>query len=1183
MTIQSGDIAIVESSVMSDAADGGGQATDRIIVDGLSNNIFPDISTLDQTYGRVKARKVYAGIRTQAADMFFGSHVILSKLPKNTKLGINLFATSSHDDMRSDAVNRIQNYRGKGGLYAGNLYGTQYAGSQTLSLFQDKDADIPKIGETFLLKITASGYEQYIRVVQVSSVVRSFTISNNNADAEIVRRIVDIQLSNPLEVDFIGADLSQYDAIKPPALMYKSVVANAARYYSTRPLKNAGLLGDYSVVVDSIYSQVIPASQSQTPLIDLPAGGKAAPIINAATGTTSFTLTTNLSSGVSLYVGRAFAPSSLSIAYSGGTVIDDAGQVKIAGVSVGVCDYAEGTVTFGSTAPTLSGTKTVTYKPAVSPLVVADTDSISITDLTRSFVYTNNLNPPPLPKALSVSFMTMGEWYELRDNGAGALVGQVAGIGVGSINYATGSVAITLTAMPDVGSELVFAWGKKTDFTSRAGATPVVSITKQLSHGAVDAASLVISWNDGTARSITCDAAGMLSGYGTGLLVSTTGLVTFTPTTLPASSATFSFAYNYGDAGQITKTLTVFNMTGNTVELDLGDTAIVAGSLAVEWAVPWGSSTNHVVLAPYYLGGLPVVPNGVSQQTDRDNAAGSFVGGRSASVNYATGIVSFDWHVELSLKFPIYHPKMPNGILSSLFAYYESFPAEIGTTAAFTVHYRLVTAPLSGSDTLTFTAPAVKLLDLQGETLVPGSLLFSFAGRTYVDRLGQLYYDVNRTTGAGTFGGTVDYATSQIILSGWQALSSNAITVIAALSTANFDPVDRVVFRTELAPLQPASFSIRATKVSGGFITATANENGVILTSDMDGTINITTGVVKIAFGQWVTAAGNEAQPWYNVDAIRADGKIFHQKPILASTIIYNAVSYSYIPLSPDILGLNPIRLPIDGRIPIYKAGDVVVILNDQTTTGTFTSSSTTDLGRVRLAKCSVKDLGGTLLVANKWTVDLDTGVITWGDLSGISQPLTILSRIEDMAVLSDVQITGKLTLSKPITHNYPEATTLVSNAVIFGDMVARASIPFDQQTWTNVWSDTLIGSSTSAQFNATLYPITVTNLGAIQERWLILFTNSTTFNLIGERVGQIVTGATIGSNLMPTNPANNDSYFTINHSGFGGGWSAGNVLRFDTYAAKSPVWIIQSIGQGEPTDPDYGFCVEFRGDIDAP
>jgi hypothetical protein len=259
-----------------------------------------------------------------------------------------------------------------------------------------------------------------------------------------------------------------------------------------------------------------------------------------------------------------------------------------------------------------------------------------------------------------------------------------------------------------------------------------------------------------------------------------------------------------------------------------------------------------------------------------------------------------------------------------------------------------------------------------------------------------------------------------------------------------------------------------------------------------------------------------------------------------------------------------------------------VVVLNDQTTTGTFTSLGTTDLGRVRLAKAIVRDYGGNPLDVAKYSINLDTGIITWGDLSGVSQPLTIVDRIEDMAVLTDVQITGQLALSQPLSHDFPLNGTLVANAVIWGTLYARTSIPFDQQTWTNVWSDTLIGSSVSAQYNNTSYPIQVDNLSAIQERWVIVFTSSTVFNVTGEHVGQIVTGGNTSTDTAPINPNTGLPYFTIPYQGWGSGWSSGNVLRFNTYAANAPAWVIQAIGQGEATDDDYTFCLEVRGDIDT-
>ncbi|WP_292363024.1 hypothetical protein, partial [Methylophaga sp. UBA1464] len=204
-------------------------------------------------------------------------------------------------------------------------------------------------------------------------------------------------------------------------------------------------------------------------------------------------------------------------------------------------------------------------------------------------------------------------------------------------------------------------------------------------------------------------------------------------------------------------------------------------------------------------------------------------------------------------------------------------------------------------------------------------------------------------------------------------------------------------------------------------------------------------------------------------------------------------------------------------------------------------------------------------------------------DLSGVSQPLTITDRIEDMAVLTDVQITGRLGLSQPLTHDYELGETLVSNAIVYGDMFARTSVPFDQQTWTGVWSDQRIGSDTVGQYNNGQYPIEVDNASAIQERWALIFTSANTVNVVGENVGQILSAVSISSDISPINPNTSQPYFTLPSEGWGAGWSSGNVLRFNTIAANAPVWIIQSIAQGEATDDNYTFCLEIRGDIDTP
>jgi hypothetical protein len=513
---------------------------------------------------------------------------------------------------------------------------------------------------------------------------------------------------------------------------------------------------------------------------------------------------------------------------------------------------------------------------------------------------------------------------------------------------------------------------------------------------------------------------------------------------------------------------------------------------------------------------------------------------------------------------------------------YIAGSADIADPTSFVVSYRLAGGTLNSAiETLTVNDFDVTLPS-DGEPFVAGSVSFMFGDKVYVDRLGQLYHSINPVNGNGVFGGTFDYSTGKVNLQSWHIGDTNSGAVLSSLTTGAFNPVDRVVLRTPQAPLKPSSFAVRATLASGGFVSASSNDSGEIASAHIVGTIDNNTGIAILEFGSYITAAGQESQPWFDPAKV-VNSKIFKPEPVLAETVIYNAVSYTFLPLDSSILGLDPARLPVDGRIPVYHKGDVVVIVNDQFTGLTATSNTTTDLGRVRLSRVIVKDLGGNLLASSKWSANLDTGIITWGDLSGVSQPLSITDRIQDEAVVADVQVNGKIVLSKPVTHNYPHTTTLVASAVIFGDMFAHASNPFDQQTWTGVWSDVLIGNQTTAQYNHTAYPLEVTNEGTIEERFLIVFVTSSTVNVIGEHIGQILTGVNISNDIAPVNPATNAPYFTLRHLGFGSGWSAGNCLRFNTYQAAKPVWVIQSVMQGDPTSDDYRFCLSFNGDVDVP
>ena len=1192
MPIQSQDIKIFESDTMADVEEGGGGMTGNVIIDGESNNIFEDISTLDRVYGAVHMRKVFPGVFTQTQDKYFGAHVIISKLPGDQKIGVNLFNTQDWFDRRPVAQSRVENYRAKGADYIGFLWATQYKDSKVITIFQSETSPIPGIGEVLYLTQSNDTQNQFIKIVRLDEEVQTFT----DQQGVFRRRILTIEISQPLSFDFVGAQVTRYDTITPTATIKQTIVANAAKYFSARPLAIDAEVGDLSLRVDSVYSQVIPSSTQELAITDADPNGYTATLTPSASANVSFTTSSVFQANSVIYLGNPCTPGSLSITISGGTITDDSGQLRIGANTIGVINYADGTLTFAASSPTYSGTKTISFLPAASPVKIADTAMLAVTEDNRGLVWTHTITPAPKPGSIQVSYRALGNWYTLYDNGGGGLAGQEAGIGSGKVNYATGTLSVTFAALPDANSEIIITWGRDARYFNRSDIAPdPFAIKHQLQHQGVAPGTLTIEWSDGTNRTITAASDGSLSGYGSGYINHATGELEFWPNTLPLGGTDFEINYQYGDAFSQTFNAPLKNPSDELV-LDLDVADLVPNSIEVSWNV-----TGDIEEVSSTIGLLQ--QNVTGNQIKQDNGSGALQGIAGSVVDYADGIITFKPDVTIGLPIPVYqnvvvgeeYYQIPPSTIWTARLLYESklshivndnrpvyFPQD--GSGSVTVRYRLTDSPQAETETITLSAIELDLSNGYAEAIVPGSVRFRFGGDTYIDRNGQLYANISPVTGAGTYAGTIDYSTGNIVLNSWATGSVNDIDLLSLTTQVGKEPVASMVFRIPSAPVRPQSFQLRAVPIDGGGqITATADETGYINGTGMVGRITYETGVVFLRFGEWVVAAGNEGEEWFDPSAVDEDGMIFRPSHVYADTIFFNAVSQTFLPLDATILGLNPVRLPQDGRIPVYAPGDVVVILNDQTTVGTFTNGQQTDLGRIRIAKLSIRDSANQELEANRYSVDLNTGLIDWVDLSGVSQPLTITDRIEDMAVLTDVQITGRLGLSQPLTHDYELGETLVSNAIVYGDMFARTSVPFDQQTWTGVWSDQRIGSDTVGQYNNGQYPIEVDNASAIQERWALIFTSANTVNVVGENVGQILSAVSISSDISPINPNTSQPYFTLPSEGWGAGWSSGNVLRFNTIAANAPVWIIQSIAQGEATDDNYTFCLEIRGDIDTP
>lgn len=478
------------------------------------------------------------------------------------------------------------------------------------------------------------------------------------------------------------------------------------------------------------------------------------------------------------------------------------------------------------------------------------------------------------------------------------------------------------------------------------------------------------------------------------------------------------------------------------------------------------------------------------------------------------------------------------------------------------------------------------------EQILTGSVRFALGGHTFIDRVGTIYRDVSPSNNSGVMSGTVQYGTGKVELSSWTPNTDNVLTLQSLITTTDIPPINQVSFRTPIIPIRPGSLTVVVGTLEFGQLTLRANDNGVIETAEAHGGINYDTGFVDLYFYKKteitdVNRAEIEAKDWYDVSLeYPENGKQYINIPVWVSleSVRYNAVAYSYIPLDAEILGLSATRLPLDGRVPIFRVGDIGIIsatkmyeMPDQVAGKTYT------LDDQRIAFCELEDANGVKVPYDMYVVDYDYGKFTLnGDfaLNALVPPLSAKYRYQDMGLIKDVQINGQVTFTKPVTHNYSKADSVVGSALVIGDMQARYTRKFVQPTWNNLWEDEATGGTISANYNDALYPIAVTNNGSTQERWALVFTDSANFRIVGETSGQIGTG-TVNADCEPINPVTGAPYFVVKKEGWGAGWVSGNVLRFNTIASTYPIWAIRTVKQSEPSQISDQFQIMLRGDID--
>ena len=1205
MPITASDIKLLASERMTDTSDGGGRRTGNVIPDGTPGNIFPKVSRLDSVYGRVNLRKVYGQVATANLDTYAGAHAAVTDAPDNPNIHVALFSTGSDFDDRTAARDRIESYVIAGPESRMVMYGRQLVGQMAVLAYQRVEDTLPEVGEVFCLSKETAGVvtaQQYVRVTGVTHEIRMLA----DIHGDFSRRVVTLQIGAPLRYEFLGPDTpARFSSVERSTLIRRTSVADAARYFGIRPVTQAAAAGGLMVKVDSVYTPIVPTTQRETAVANAQIAGANALVASGAPLPMQIfaAVSTPTDAPVLVRLPDAVLPNSISFDASNGVTLwgyhdDGAGTLvhdygtPAPSPSLAI-DYNSGVITFVRPSGFAAWELHFTYTPAAEVSQPAHSLSLPVTLETRGTVLVQTLHPAPSPGTLFVEFRALGKWYRLTDDGTGALIGDDPAFGTGSVDYATGSVIATLGAMPDVGASNIFSWGSPVHYAIRAGATSDAGATVDqritLTDLPAKPGSVVIHYTSGVTVNTATEIDGVISGGNvTGTVNHATGEVLLKyAAKLPNMGSAVTVDYVQEVATGATPTsiggsITVTDPSDIQLESAVQPRGLKMGFMA---AMTSGSVTRQgIVFAADDGAGLLKT---LSQDVAMSGGGKVFVAGGQTcgTVDYVTGAVAITG-CESQTAYFLYQI---GGVQSSGSGGTWTQVSKPMPPVLADYSYTLKTGAAANDVAQSFEADPqtdspiyIDLTRTLAHAVVPGSVNFVATGLAYIERNGVLYTSI-LPNGSGTPSGTINYVTGQAQLTTWANDTAIGLAVRACLTQwGDFTTVD-ASFRTAGSPVRPASLYVQATTAAGELLTATSDEAGVLAGAFARGSINHAMGSAFIEWGELVVAAGNETERWYDAGAV-VGGMIWRPLEVMPGTIRYNCVVLSNLPLNADILGLDPVRLPSDGRVPIYRPADVVVIHNTKgyALPNPAVAGATYDVGRGALSDLWLVDAVGTRVPTTHYVPDLAAGTVTMDaalDLTGIPQPLTARHRIEELNLLSDVQIDGQLSLTGQLQRDY-DGDTLVSSALLFGDMFARVTGVFDQVTWTGAWSDARIGANATGEYNTIDYPLEVLNNGAVTERWRVNFTSAAAFQVIGENLGVIASGTT-AADVIPVNALTGLPYFTLRAAGWGAGWAQGNQLRFNTIGATAPVWIARTVLPGATLNGD-SMDIQLRGDVDA-
>lgn len=245
MSIIAANVKLYKSQEMNDNPTGGGVMTNIEVADGVSGDVFPSISRLDKSGGKLNLRKLFGKIDSDNSDLYGGAHAVLSS--RSTDTDVSELVIRSEAFERADLIADMEGHFGRSSTFIGRLSGNYYAGDTVLGVV---DASAYTADKPYYLyrpegEYNPAAYGEIIWIISIDTVADTITVAT------------------PLKADY-----TLYSNYAVYCMIYEVTRALTGRGYGIVGLSSAAASGQKTVALDTINIRVLPENTAAASDID---------------------------------------------------------------------------------------------------------------------------------------------------------------------------------------------------------------------------------------------------------------------------------------------------------------------------------------------------------------------------------------------------------------------------------------------------------------------------------------------------------------------------------------------------------------------------------------------------------------------------------------------------------------------------------------------------------------------------------------------------------------------------------------------------------------------------------------------------------------------------------------------------------------------------------------------------